>query len=74
MVPVVGEGLMAPLALSDLRRLNLGYFFKQQFFEVFNQLDSSHFMVFQVCIANQAITYYKLKDVKRINKLYKKPT
>ena len=29
-------------------------------------------MGFQVCIANEAIKYYMLMDVKRINKLYKK--
>jgi hypothetical protein len=73
-VPVVGEGLVAPLASFDSRGLHLRDFFEQQFFEVFDQVSYSPFFrgLTRFASANEASMYYKLRHVKRINKVYMK--
>jgi hypothetical protein len=73
-VPIIGEGLVAPLTSLDSRGLHLRDFFEQQFFEVFDQVSYSPFFcgLTGFASANEANMYYKLRDVKRINKVYMK--
>ena len=43
MVAVIREGLVAPLTSFNPRGLHLRDFFKQQFFEIFDQISILHF-------------------------------
>ena len=73
MIAIVGECLVAPLTPLNPRGLHLRDFFEQQLFEVFNQF---LFLLSGPCalfaVANEASMYYRLRSVKRINKVYMK--